>query len=356
METDYAVAPGRILDEWLDENEWTQTELARRLGCSVKHVNQVVNGVASLTPAFAVELERVTRVPAKLWSNMESNYRTDLARLARHADEAEAKLFLQQMPLTEMRKRKLIQTVSIAKKNLYAALEEVLGFFQVGSIKAYNEVYGAPCAAYRQSGAHQRDPHALATWMRLGELAAQRVDVGPYDPAKVEAALPHLRALTLADNLTDAVNEAKQILADCGVTFLVVADVKGTRLYGATRWFKGRPVVQLTLRRKKDDHFWFTLFHELGHVLKHKHTDFVDYDGLTSPMEKEADSFAADVLIPAHLAAELPQLRGLAQVEEFAARVGVAPGVVLGRLQHDVDWWTHDKGHHLKREVNPDLD
>lgn len=73
-------------------------------------------------------------------------------------------------------------------------------------------------------------------------------------------------------------------------------------------------------------------------------------------MEDEANRFAADVLVPPSMARELPSLRGLAQVEEFAAKAQIAPGVVLGRLQHDVDWWTHDKGNHLKREVNPPLD
>lgn len=356
MEKDYAVAPGRMLDEWLDENNMTQTELARRLGCSVKHVNQVVNGVASLSPTFALELEQVTQVPARLWSNMESNYRTDMARLARQANEADALAFLKAMPMKDLRQRKIVQTANLAKKNIYAAFEEVLSFFQVASAAAYQEVYGAPCAAYRQSGANKQDPHALATWLRLGELAAQRADVSAYDPTRLSAALPKLRDLTVADDLTEAVRQAKAILAECGVTLLVIADVPGTRLYGATRWIRGRPVVQLSLRRKKDDHFWFTLFHELGHVLKHKHENFIDYDGLTSPHEDEANSFAADLLIPPDMAWELPHLRGLDQVVSFAERAHVAAGVVLGRLQHDEDWWTHDKGNRLKREVHPPLD
>lgn len=356
MEKDYAVAPGRILEEWLDENEMSQTELARRLGCSVKHVNRVVNGVASLTPTFAVDLERVTKVPARLWSNMESNYRTDLARLARESNEEEAKAFLALMPLTEMRKRGIVLSPNTAKKNLYAAFEEVLSFFQVGTVAAYQQVYGTPCAAYRQSGSHHQDPNALATWLRLGEVAAQGVEVDSYDASQLRAALPQLRALTTAENLTLAVAEAKRILAMAGVALLVIADVPGTRLYGATRWIKGHPVVQLSLRRRYDDHFWFTLFHELGHVLKHKHEDFIDYDGLTSPIEDEANAFAASLLVPDSMAWELPQLRSLAQVRDFAERAQVAPGVVLGRLQHDVKWWTHDKGYALKRKINPPLD
>lgn len=355
MEKDYAVAPGRMLDEWLDENDMTQTELARRLGCSVKHVNQVVNGVAALSPTFALELEQVTRVSARLWSNMEANYRIDMARLVRQANEDEALAFLRTMPVSEMRKRGILTPVRLVKQNIMVAYEEVLGFFQVASAEAYHEVYGTRIAAYRQSGANAQDPNSLATWLRLGELAAQRRDAGEYDPIRLAESLPTLRGLTVAADLTAAVDSAKVMLAECGVKLVIIDDVPGTRLYGATRWINKHPVVQLSLRRKKDDHFWFSFFHELGHVLRHKNDDFIDYDGLTSPRETEANTFAADLLIPASMADELPRLRSLDQVTDFAKRASVAPGVVVGRLQHDKHW-THGAGNSLKRDMNLPLD
>ncbi|MFM8895930.1 MAG: ImmA/IrrE family metallo-endopeptidase [Actinomycetales bacterium] len=152
--------------------------------------------------------------------------------------------------------------------------------------------------------------------------------------------MDELRELTLEPDAQVFVPEVSRICADLGVVVIFIPDVSGSRCSGAARWVGGRPVIQLSMRNTSDDHLWFTLFHELGHVVLHsRRSVFID-DGISETnqilaIEKEADAFARQALIPADHESELANLRGLGDIEAFAQRVGVSPGVVVGRLQHD---------------------
>ena len=78
---DYAVPPGETLLETIHALDLTQKELALRMGCPVKTINEIIKGVAAITAETALQLEKVTGVPASFWTNAEANYRERLARL-----------------------------------------------------------------------------------------------------------------------------------------------------------------------------------------------------------------------------------------------------------------------------------
>lgn len=151
--------------------------------------------------------------------------------------------------------------------------------------------------------------------------------------------------------------------ATAGVAVVFAPALPKTRVSGATRWLTpDKVMVALSDRFKKDDQFWFSFFHELGHVLLHgKRLTFMDdSDNLSSahghedPAEDEANGFAANTLIPPSHAADYQQLRAkpmpFTRIEVFAHAIGIAPGIVVGRLQHDgALQWKH--GHDLKRTV-----
>jgi HTH-type transcriptional regulator/antitoxin HigA len=114
-----------------------------------------------------------------------------------------------------------------------------------------------------------------------------------------------------------------------------------------------KALIQLSFRYKSDDHLWFTFFHEIGHVLRHGKGDvWIEATSLPAddPREAEADKFSRDVLIAPRAAKELPGLKTDDAVKRFADRIGVAPGIVVGRLQHD-ELWAHSRGNRLKRPL-----
>jgi HTH-type transcriptional regulator/antitoxin HigA len=143
------------------------------------------------------------------------------------------------------------------------------------------------------------------------------------------------------------------ICAACGVAVVFVPELPGTRASGVARWLTpAKALIQLSLRYRTDDHLWFTFFHEIAHVLRHGKTD-VWIEATSSPAdprESEADRFSQDVLISRRDARDLSELETADDVQRFAERIGVAPGIVVGRLQHD-NHWPYSQGNELKRQL-----
>jgi Zn-dependent peptidase ImmA (M78 family) len=200
----------------------------------------------------------------------------------------------------------------------------------------------------------------VATWLRLGELTAASIECEPYDARKFRATLGRIRSLTR--QLPELFEpEVVRLCATSGVAVVFVPEIKGTRASGAARWLTpAKALIQLSLRHKSDDHLWFSFFHEAGHILLHskKETfitskrDSTDSAAVATDEieeeETEADSFAATWLIPKRFEPQLSGMRTDSEIRRFADELGIAPGIVVGRLQKDrvIDW---SRGNKLKR-------
>ncbi|MCV7301221.1 ImmA/IrrE family metallo-endopeptidase [Mycobacterium barrassiae] len=338
LEPDYAVAPGETLAEWLEERRMKQAELASRINISEKALSQIVTGAAPLTRATAAKLELVTGVPARTWNNLEALYQDDRARVARRADLESHTDWLSEMPVSALRKLGMLTAPSRDKAGL---VRQLLEFFGVSDPDAWRRLWlGQQAAALRQSPAFASHPGAVAAWLRLGELEADNLEVAEFNALRLRASLPALRALTREPDPAVFVDEMVRVAAECGVAVVFVPEVRGARCSGAARWVRGRPVVQLSLRFGTDDQLWFTFFHELAHVVLHGKKDVFISDGSTDRhayghKEREADDLARNLLIPHEYAPELAGLTSIAAMKAFAERIGVSPGIVVGRLQHD---------------------
>jgi len=129
-----------------------------------------------------------------------------------------------------------------------------------------------------------------------------------------------------------------EALAECGVVVTLIREIPGAGVSGATRWMgKNRAHIQLSLRHKTDDQFWFSFFHEVGHILHHgKEAVFLENEhSEESEQEEEANCFAREVLIPSRYVDELHSLGSKAEIVRFAEKLNIAPGIVVGRLQFD---------------------
>ncbi|WP_329447969.1 ImmA/IrrE family metallo-endopeptidase [Streptomyces sp. NBC_01426] len=351
--------PGETLKETLEALGIPQADLARRTGLSTKHINQVIQGAAPLSPDTALLLERATGVPAAVWNAREAAWRTQLAREEEEKALADHVGWLDNFPLLELVSRNVLPDRA---KNVHN-LRRLLDFFGVASPDVAENLWRGYRTAFRRSTVLSRNEYATATWLRLAEREARERDCGPYDRAALTALLPCLRALSLEEQNTWS-GELPRLCAQVGVAVVFVPALTKTSVSGATRWLMpDKAMVVLSDRFKKDDQFWFTFFHELGHVLLHgKRLTFMDDTENLSPTkqhedtsEDEANDFAANVLVPPqHVAAygKLAATRhlSLSAIEAFARTAGIAPGIVVGRLQHDgALQWSHGNG--LKRTV-----
>lgn len=353
FQPNYAVPPGETLKETLNSVGMTQAELAERTGRPKKTVNEIITGKAAITSETALQLERVFGISASFWNNLERNYREVLARLQEEEKLQGQVEWLKQFPMRELTKRGWVRKAEDTLEQLKA----LLTFFGVAGIEQWKVIWEEPDAAYRDSQAYKTKPAALACWLRRGEIEASKIITKPFAPAAFRASLKQIRSLT---------NEGPEVFeilmtkycAEAGVAVTFVPELPGTHIYGASRWLKSnKALIQLSLRGKSDDHFWFTFFHEAGHILLHEKQETYINEKVTScttlimpDKENEANCFAEDFLMHRNTYKHFLNQKIFSEnaIQEFAKSVGIAPGVVVGRLQHD-GYLPYSKANGLKR-------
>ena len=334
-EPDYAVLPGQVLKERLDAHGITPAELARRCGRSAKLISEIVAGKAPIEPRTALQFEKVLGVDADVWLGIEKDYRLHRIRAAAAAENAAAAAWSRSFPVGELAKRGVIGRRATGGR----AVSELLSFFGVASVDVWKTWYGESSVAYRRSPSFESDTFALAAWRRLGEIDAGGQTCADYRESEFKQALRQVRRLTRTTSST-TVDDTRKLCNDAGVALALVKPLPRTRVSGAAWWLSARrPVIALSARHRTDDHLWFSLFHEAAHVLLHGKRDvFVDgmNDDGTTGVETEANDWASNFLVPR--AAWRRFVDGgayrAAEVRRFADEQGIAPGIVVGRLQH----------------------
>ena len=338
----YTVPTGDYVQEWMDNNGVNAADMARRLGVSPKHISELLKAKVALTPEMADRLERVTGVPSAYWNRMEAGYRKDLIRLAAEAGLVKQYPVIRAYEIPYLRRWGFVTAEAYDKPGI---VEEVLRFFGVVDVDAL-EVTWCQGVAFRKTAAANPKKEALLTWLTVAERSVDFASLAPFDKKALRELLPALRAMS-CDAPEIYIQAMTKRLAGVGVALCLVPEVPGLGIHGATRWIDGRPIIQLSLRGKTDDQLWFTLFHELGHVLMHD-TRSLYLAGSDDEREAEADRFASDTLIPPEVIPRLPHGRNLEAVRQLAAEIGVSPGVVLGRAQRetgDYAWGQQLKKH-----------
>ncbi len=330
---DYLVTPGEVLEEYLETYGMTQAELATRTGLAKKTINEIIKGKAPITPETALKLERSLGRPAHFWNNLERQFQEDRTRLA-EKDRLQSRLdWLKKVPVNAMAKLGWITK----RPDKISQLEEVLRFFGVASPEQWETVWLEHQIAYRQTQRFETCAESVSAWLRKGEIEARKIQCAPFDKKRFQTTLEEIRGLT-RETPQGFRPRLVELCASAGVAVVFVPELPKSGVYGATRWLGEKAVIQLSLRYKSNDHLWFTFFHEAGHIIKHGRKEvFVEGNGLDGEKEEEANAFARDRLIPpAALRRFLAKWnRSNAQIEAFARRIGIAPGIVVGRLQHD---------------------
>ncbi|MDD3927774.1 MAG: HigA family addiction module antitoxin [bacterium] len=332
---DYIVSPGETIRETMSHLGMSQAELAMRLGLTVQTVNRVFKGEQPITYETANRLEMVTGTPAAFWNNLEMQYRGQLTKQREHERLANDLGWLACIPYKELIKRNVIKSHA----DRVMQLREVLAFFGVSSVEAWCEIWENPEVAARRSACFATAPGAAATWIRLGELAAQRIETMPFNKSIFEKALQQIRKLTreTADNF---VSETKRLCAESGVALVLIPEIRNAPWNGATKWLTShKALIIVNLRGKAEDRFWFSFFHEAGHVLKSNKKQLYIADASGSPEEVAADSFAAEILIPQRYNDSILKVSCSDDVLNIADKLSISPGIVAGRYQYLTGRW-----------------
>lgn len=335
FQPDTAMHPGEILAEEIETRGITQSELARRMGRPFQAISEIINGKKALTATTALELEQVLGVPATLWNNLQKGYESDCARIERDGLLRAEAAQLERFPIANMVRLGWLPRT----RDPLTRVRDLLDFLGTASIAAWDNL--ALDCAFHRSPSTTDDPVATAVWLRKGELEARGCPCGTYEATAFRRALRDIRA-ELRRAPHEALRGAVEACARAGVALVFVPRLKATAVTGAARWLSnGRPLIQLSDRYRREDHLWFAFFHEACHILRHgRSRAFVEDQAggdLSDEAEVEANGFAWDMLLPAARFLEFVK-RGdftTATVRQFAEKLGVPPGVVVGRLQSE---------------------
>ena len=327
--------PGETLLDLLEEKGMSQVQLAERSGRPKKTINEIIKGKVGITAETAIQLERVLGAPANFWITRQAQYDEAMARLNARKKLSSQLEWLDRIPVKEMVKAGWISNY----KDSTDTLNAVLTFFGINTPDQWERVWLNPIGAYRQSAVFKKSPEANSVWLRKGEIEAEKIICQKYNMASFRQTLQTIKTFTLRTP-EEFESQVVEICANAGVAVVFVPPIKGVPVYGVTRWVSPeKALIQLSLRGKYEDIFWFTFFHEAGHILKHgKKEVFVESKGFTSEKETEADKFAANFLVPLSKWKQFVNsgdYHKKESVQAFAKGLGLSPAIVVGRLHHE---------------------
>ena len=314
--------------ELLKEKGMSQKEFATRMDLSQKHVSKLINGEVQLTPDVAVRLEMVLGIPAKFWNKLEATYREKLIKANAENEMDADKEIARKMPYNEMVK---YGWVPVAKK-IEEKVVNLRKFFGVVSLVLLTDMRLSRIACRRLADT-EKSNYALMAWAQQARREARDIETSLIDLKALEKKLPEIRSMTNLDPDIFCI-QLQSLLADCGIALIFLPHIGGSFLHGATFVDGNKVVIGLTVRGKDADRFWFSLFHELGHILL-GHMNNID--GTTEEDENSADQFAQEILIPTSDFKEFVSKNDFSKssIYGFAEKENIQSGIVVGRLQKE---------------------
>ena len=328
------LGPGDSIKEELEYYGWEQKDLAEIMGRTEKNISQLLTNKAPVTFETALQLSKIFKQTPQFWLNLDANYRQRMQENATIKATAAKALIYRYMPVRELRKYlDLPQKVDI----LVAA---VCKFWDIDK-PDFGFLEKQIIANFRKSDAHNNfNPYYALSWLQLirNHIADIKLK-SEYSEKKLKALAREIPVYTASDN---GITQFIEALEACGVIFVQLEHMPQTYTDGASLWHGKTPVIAYTARYDRNDNFWFTVAHEIGHLLLHRNDsksffiDSLDHLDCTDKKEDEANKFAEEVLKTKQiLAAFKTVLRpSSVRIRILAKELGVHPAIICGCLQH----------------------
>ena len=335
FQPDWFSKPGDTLLTMMEHRELSCDDLAEKLGRTPATVRALLAGAVEIDERLAIQLAKHVGGTPTFWQKRQATYVNSLSRAAGAIPKQKGDEWLKLFPHGDIVNHGWITKPSRRDELLKA----YLAYFDVTDPEEWTERYAKPVGtAFRRSATFKSKAGPLSAWLRRGEIEASSLQTAHWNPAELRRRLPELRVLTKAKAPAYFLPRVRRICAEAGIAVLFIRAPSGCTASGATRFVSpDKAMIILSFRYLSDDHFWFTFFHELGHLLLHSTAiTFIDGEAeAITEQEREANEFSASVLVPPTRRDQLLDLKPTKEsVIRLAYSLGVSPGVVVGQLQH----------------------
>ena len=334
-----AFHPGYYVAEIIEDMGVTQAEFAVRMGTTSKTLSQLVNGQANISNDLAQKLSTMLGTSIEFWLNLQTAFDEKVIEInkAKATDEqAEIVAVIDYSYFVKLVNLPVARTVR-------EKIDNLCSFFRIADLRILRQ--NDFLVNFRTGIATVEDKNIINSraWLQTALNVAAGIETEPFHADKLKAYIPEIRAMTLQDPEV-FLPRLREIFSECGVAFVLLPYLKNSGINGAVKWInQDRVVLAMNDRRLNADTFWFSLFHEIKHVLQQKtKTVFVssskqEMKAMDEKLEEEADIFAQNTLIPIRDYRQFAPSKYTSDAEiiAFAKKIGIHPGVVAGRLQHD---------------------
>ena len=331
---DYSIHPGEYLEDVLSAREIKKNDLSMRLGISVKHLSQILNKQASISSELALHLERALGISANIWNHMNADYNLFEARQNEQKLLREKIQWLKKFPIKDLIKNNFLPNV----KNFETQIEKLLEFLGISSPEQW-VYYINKNTNFLRSTAFQENIEHITSWLRAGELLAIEQTVEPFNKEILKSNLNELRKLTLL-TFNEFITPLKEICLKNGIALVILPEFTNTHVFGASYFHSPhKAVIIMSMRYKTNDHFWFTFFHEIAHIILHskKEVHIDEPNGTKTDDEMEANKYSENILIPEADFKKFSKNKIFSKnlILNFARKIELHPGIVVGRLQYN---------------------
>ena len=334
-----AFHPGYYIAEIIEDMGISQAEFATRMGTTTKTLSYLLNGQANISNDLAKKLSVMMGTSVDIWLNLQSTYDQKLIEIQQAKDFDAQEDIVKKIDYSYF-----VNVVGLPfARTVGEKVANLCKYFKISDLRIMLEPDFLVNYRTGISNVNEKNVINSRAWIQTAINLSQKIHTESYNPEKLKAYLPELRNMTV-QNPEIFLPRMREIFAECGVAFVLLPHLKNSGVNGAVKWVNDERVVLAMNNRGLDaDKFWFSLFHEIRHVFQRKiKTVFISYNekemmDANNRLEEDANDFATNYLIsPAALRKFAPsKYTSDEEIVAFAKSIGIHPGIVAGRLQHE---------------------
>ena len=352
LSTEFISHPGETLEELLEQYGISQKELAAKIDTSEKHINEVIKGKKNITVSFAKKLENVLPPKASFWINRQNIYdeKIESIRIRENISSEEKEAF-RKIPFKELVNYGYVKE----ERNDVENILNLRNFLSSSNLTNIPNILNVilPSISFKMDYTSALiNPYRLYSWLRICQIEVEKIyNPNDYSVDKLKNSLYGIKKCSMLDDFQEAYEKVKTILFDCGINFKIVRNLESNPVQGYIRTVNNNISLCVTLKWKVEDVFWFTLFHELGHLVQKKNNRvFVDFYN----EEIEANEFAKNTLIDKRSWNKLVSTKiSEKTIRECAKENSICPAIVVGRLKKEKYIDSRDSSFNfLQRKIN----